>query len=82
MGFAMSQLLTLEQIAGYCNVIRDCVQLCVLGLKEVMQVIELGPDDVPVVIVRLGVEYVLISQRRRQHLDDTLPLSVGETDVG
>jgi hypothetical protein len=47
-----------------------------------MQVIELWSDDVPVVIVRLGVKHGPIGQQRRQNLNDTLPLSVGEPDVG
>ena len=71
-----------QRLDAFGDVIRDLVQRGVLVLKEVVQVIELRHDDVPVVIVRLGVEHVLIGQQRRQQPDDTLPLSVGETGMG
>src|SRR5207249_9577554 len=59
----------------------EVVELLVLPLEELVQVVELGTDHVPVKVAGLGVQHVLVGEERGQELDDAVPVRVGQTDI-
>ena len=63
------------------HVVDHFVELAVLALEELVQVVELRPDDVPVVVAGLGVEQVLVGQQGVQDRDDLLALALRDADV-
>src|SRR5206468_6764600 len=64
------------------DVVHEIVQLPVLRLEELVQIVELRANHVPVVVAGLGVQDVFVSQERGQELDDAVPVRVGQADSG
>jgi hypothetical protein len=63
------------------HLVHDVVELLVLGLEELVQVVELQPGDVPVEVPGLGVQDVFVGEQRVQDLGHRLPVFVGNPDV-
>src|SRR2546426_5311484 len=64
------------------DLVDDVVDLLVLRREELVQVVELTADHVPVVVARLRVEHVLVGQQGVQDLDDARAVLVRDSDVG
>src|SRR5207244_12198058 len=63
------------------HVVHDVVQLLILGLEELMEIIELNADNSPVIVSRPRVEQVFIGQYAGQQLHDAVSIFVGNAKV-
>src|SRR5437867_3343824 len=64
------------------HIVDEVVELLVLRGEELVQVVELRADDVPVVVAGLRVEHVLVSEQGVQDLHYTCAVLVGNGDIG
>ena len=48
------------------DLVHHVVEVFVLLLEELVKIVELRPDDVPVIVARLRVQDVLVGQQRTQ----------------
>src|SRR5208337_1846654 len=64
------------------HLIDELIDLFVLGLEELVQVMEARPDHVPVVVPGLRVEQILICQQYIEKFCHTLARLVGQPDLG
>src|SRR5881628_2311648 len=64
------------------HIVDEVVELLVLRGEELVQVVELRADDVPVVVAGLRVEHVLVSEQGVQDPHYTCAVLVGNGDIG
>src|SRR5579862_9556180 len=55
-----AQRLAAQRARALGHLVQDLVELLVLRVEELVKVVELRPDDVPVIVARLGQEHHLI----------------------
>src|SRR5262245_13609149 len=64
------------------DLVDDLVERLVLGLEELVEVVELDTLHVPVIVARLGVEHVFIREHGGEQLHHALAHVVGDSDLG
>jgi hypothetical protein len=72
---------TADRAGALGDLVDDVVELRVLRLEELVQVVELRADDVPVVVAGFGVQDVLVGEQGVQDIGNGLTLVVGNADV-
>jgi hypothetical protein len=63
------------------HVVHDLVEGLVLPLEELVQVVELRANHVPVVVPGLGIEHILVREDGVEDLDDAVTVGFGDADI-
>ncbi len=67
--------------AALGDLVDHVVERLVLLLEELVQIVELRPDDVPVVVPGLGIEHVLVGEQVVQDPDHAVAVGFGQSDI-